>query len=361
MAGGFYGADVDQLRKLAKQFETAADNLNTVTSTLTSSVNQTHAWQGPDASGFRSDWNGTHTSQLKAAIAALHTGSTGLVKNADEQNAASTDAIGGPGGSGGSGGGSGGSGGSGGGGSTGNGSAGGGGGGGGGGGLGDDPNGASAHGFETAGYANSGVTQGDDGSVDARAKAGWQWGAGAEAHGGFEAGPVSGEGSADAFVGVDSNAQAGAGANWDKGLYADASADAMVGGEANANGSVSAFNGAATVQGSANVLAGAEASVNAGATIGPDGIGANAGFDAFAGAQAGVEGSVSAGGVTAGAGAEFSAGIGAHANVDANVTMDEVGVSVDVGAALGIGGGVKFDVSFSPKDAVESVGHLFGF
>jgi uncharacterized protein YukE len=338
MAGGFYGADVDQLRKLAKQFDTAADNLNTLTSTLTSSINQTQAWQGPDATGFRSDWNGTHTSQLKAAIAALHAGSTGLTKNADEQNAASADAIGssGPGGSRGPGG-------------SGSDPSG-----------GDDPNGASAHGFETAGYANAGVTHGD-GSVEAGAKAGWQWGAGAEAHGAFDNGTVSGEGSAGVFVGVDSNAAADAGASWDKGLYADASADAMVGAEGNANGSLSAFNGAATAEGSANVMAGAEANANAGATIGPDGIGANAGFDAFAGAKAGVDGTVSAGGVTASAGAEAYAGIGAHANVDAKVTFDDVDVSVDVGAALGIGGGVKFDVSFSPKDAIESVGHLFGF
>src|SRR4051812_48676530 len=95
MPGGFYGADVDELRTLAKQFDTAASQLESVGTTLSSSVNQTQAWQGPDASQFRSDWNGTHTAQLKAAVAALTNGSTGLLKNADEQNAASTDSIGG--------------------------------------------------------------------------------------------------------------------------------------------------------------------------------------------------------------------------------------------------------------------------
>ena len=104
MAGGFYGADVEQLRQLAKKFDNAAENLNTVTSSLTTSVNQAQAWQGPDASTFRSDWNGTHTAQLKAAVAALTAGSDSLVKNAEDQNTSSTDGgtFGGGGGAGGS-------------------------------------------------------------------------------------------------------------------------------------------------------------------------------------------------------------------------------------------------------------------
>ena len=358
MAGGFYGADVDKLRALAKQFDSAAERLEQVSSTLTSSVNQTQAWQGPDAAGFRSDWNGTHTAQLRSAVSALRTGSSDLAKNAEEQNTASTDVGGG-----GSGGGSGSGGGTGGG-STGGGHAGGGGGGGGGGGRGNYASGeASADVYwndgQGVGYANAGTEYGPGGSVDHSAEAGWQWGAGAEASGEFAWEHVTGEGSVDGFVGVEGLSEANAGVDENGNYSADASAEGLVGAEVNASGSIDTGIGSVDAEGHA--MAGAEVDAEVGGTIGPNGVGVNAGIDAFAGARAGGDVDLSVGGVGVGVGAEAWAGIGAKAEADVQLTYEEVGFSIDAGVALGVGGSVSMDFSFSPKQLVDGLGDIFGF
>ncbi|RFA07807.1 hypothetical protein B7R54_00215 [Subtercola boreus] len=372
MAGGFYGADIASLRTLAQQFDTAATRLAGLTSTLTTNVNATHAWQGPDAEGFRSDWNGTYTSTLKAAIRALSAGSADLLRNADEQNTASTDGVGGAGGSG-----SGGPGG------TGSGST-----------PGTGPGsgtpsvtlpggihitpdkvtwgttgpikgdgaagGGSLYIQNGEGHANAGTTYGPNGATDHSATAGWGWGVGGEAHGNFRSGDIVGSGSVDEFYGVKGDSGAHAGVTKDGQYYANADASGMVGAEANATGDVK-LNEFSSLGGNVNALAGAAVDANAGGTIGPQGAGVNAGGEAFAGAKVGADGTITVGGISEKVGYEVSTGIGAHANVDADVTWDKVQLGWDAGVTFGIGGGFSQELSFSPKDIVKNVGDVFGF
>ncbi|WP_440711388.1 WXG100 family type VII secretion target [Herbiconiux sp. YIM B11900] len=107
MAAGYWGADVGELRALAKDFDQKAAQLTTIAGTLNGSINATTAWKGPDAVEFRSEWNGTYRQSLTNATNILRAASTALVKNADEQETASTDGGafggGGPGGPGGNG------------------------------------------------------------------------------------------------------------------------------------------------------------------------------------------------------------------------------------------------------------------
>ncbi|RFA17394.1 hypothetical protein B7R22_00540 [Subtercola boreus] len=369
MAGGFYGADVASLRTLAQQFDTAATRLAGLTSTLTTNVNAAHAWQGPDAQGFRSDWNGSHTSSLKSAIRALSAGSADLLRNADEQNAASTDGVGGAGGGSGAG--------------SGSGSAPGSGPGSGTpsatlpGGIritpdkvswgttgpikGDGATGGGSLSVQNGeGHANRETTYGPNGATDHSATAGWGWGVGGEAHGNFRAGDIVGSGSVDRFDGVKGDAGAHAGVTKDGQYYAKSDASGMVGEEFNATGDVK-LNEFSSLGGNINALGGAAVDGNAGGTIGPQGAGVNAGGEVFAGAKVGADGTITAGGISEKVGYEVSTGIGAHANVDADATWDKVQLGWDAGVTFGIGGGFSQELTFSPKDIVDNVGDVFGF
>lgn len=114
-----------------------------------------------------------------------------------------------------------------------------------------------------------------------------------------------------------------------------------------------------SVGGSGQAYAGAEAKASGEASIGPGGAKVGVNAEAFAGAK--MEGDVSGkiGPAEVGVGGELSVGVGAHFDVDAEVTWEKVDVSFDVGATLGIGGGLKFDVSFSPKEALDLLPDLF--
>ncbi|WHP58259.1 WXG100 family type VII secretion target [Arthrobacter sp. KFRI-F3372] len=105
MAGNLWGADVDQLRTLARQFSKTADLLLQQSTQLSGQINNTPAWKGQDAEHFRSDWNGSHRALLQKTAARLKQESKLLLTNAEEQDkASSTGGAGGPGGTGGSGG-----------------------------------------------------------------------------------------------------------------------------------------------------------------------------------------------------------------------------------------------------------------
>lgn len=98
MAGNLWGADVEQLRTLAKQFGTTADLLLQQSTQLSSQINNTPSWKGRDAEHFRSDWNGNHRALLQKTAARLKQESKLLLTNADEQDrASSAGGSGGPG------------------------------------------------------------------------------------------------------------------------------------------------------------------------------------------------------------------------------------------------------------------------
>jgi uncharacterized protein YukE len=103
MAQGFYGADPEQLRALAKQFSSGSNQIRSSLDTVSSLVNSTQSWHGPDASAFQQRWNSQVKQLGNTVVHALEQGSTTLIKNADEQTATS-QVDGGAGGHGGAGG-----------------------------------------------------------------------------------------------------------------------------------------------------------------------------------------------------------------------------------------------------------------
>lgn len=99
---GFYGADVEHLRQLAKTFRDAGARLTQAKATVTGQV-QASPWRGPDAEQFRHAWAGDYSAKLVTAARALEQNAEILVKNADEQQSASSDDGGSGSGSGGTG------------------------------------------------------------------------------------------------------------------------------------------------------------------------------------------------------------------------------------------------------------------
>jgi len=85
MTSGMCGADPTELRTLAKSVDSAAQQLGGILTSLTSQINGVSAWAGPDADGFRSQWNTTHRNSIASANNALLKASTTLLANAREQ------------------------------------------------------------------------------------------------------------------------------------------------------------------------------------------------------------------------------------------------------------------------------------
>lgn len=85
-----WGLDVQQVRQLSSQLNQKANEIQTILSTLTSALDGTQ-WQGPDATAFRNEWAGTHSSSLRQVIQALHDASQKAAMNATQQeNAANS-------------------------------------------------------------------------------------------------------------------------------------------------------------------------------------------------------------------------------------------------------------------------------
>ena len=96
MAGNFYGADVAQLRQLAKELARNADSLTTLGQQLSGSITNS-PWRGNDGDRFRHEWNSSHLRALQSAASGITAASRSILKNADEQDAASTGGASGPG------------------------------------------------------------------------------------------------------------------------------------------------------------------------------------------------------------------------------------------------------------------------
>jgi uncharacterized protein YukE len=83
-----YGADIEQLQQLSTQLNTKASEIQNVISQLSSQISSVN-WLGPDATKFKSDWQGQHVAQLKQVVSALQAASQNAKKNAQEQQTAS--------------------------------------------------------------------------------------------------------------------------------------------------------------------------------------------------------------------------------------------------------------------------------
>ena len=94
----FYGADISQLRALAKAADQAASLLSSRAGSLHSQI-QAAPWKGRDGERFRQEWSASHRPSLDKVVASLRENSKLLMKHADEQEKASTQGSGGSGGS----------------------------------------------------------------------------------------------------------------------------------------------------------------------------------------------------------------------------------------------------------------------
>ncbi|MDQ1124718.1 WXG100 family type VII secretion target [Microbacterium trichothecenolyticum] len=81
---GMYGADVEQLRALARSFDAAANKLDHDRMTVGNAI-RINAWVGPVAVRFRAEWDSAHSAKVAGAARRLHAAAQSLRKNADDQ------------------------------------------------------------------------------------------------------------------------------------------------------------------------------------------------------------------------------------------------------------------------------------
>ncbi|WP_426988886.1 WXG100 family type VII secretion target [Pseudarthrobacter sp. Y6] len=93
MAGNFYGADVAQLRQLAKDLANGATRMDQLGQQLGSSI-ASSPWKGNDGARFRADWSSTHAKALRTAAAGIQQASKALLENAAQQDRASAGSPG---------------------------------------------------------------------------------------------------------------------------------------------------------------------------------------------------------------------------------------------------------------------------
>ncbi|MFF1880736.1 hypothetical protein ACFVVC_04665 [Pseudarthrobacter sp. NPDC058196] len=79
-----WGLDVQQVRQLSSQLNQKAEEIQSILGTLTTSLEGTQ-WQGPDATAFRNEWAGAHSSSLRQVAQALHDASQKASMNATQQ------------------------------------------------------------------------------------------------------------------------------------------------------------------------------------------------------------------------------------------------------------------------------------
>jgi hypothetical protein len=86
---GMYGADVEQLRALARSFDSAATRLDQNRMTVGNAI-RIQAWVGPVAVRFRGEWDSVHSVKVAGAAARLRDAASVLRRNADDQDRTST-------------------------------------------------------------------------------------------------------------------------------------------------------------------------------------------------------------------------------------------------------------------------------
>jgi len=358
---GFVGADVDELAQLGERFTEASKRLESLRTTVASSV-RSSGWSGPDADEFRHSWSG-HEAKILAARDLLAAAAKTLQTNADDQRQTSATLTGGGGSSGA--GGSGGTGASG-----GAGSSGGGGGGGGGGGYGDDPGdapgvadrlGGSKEGFVGIGPLGAGgsVDYGLDQKVDDATSPyddgrylmhDDDHGVLAESLPGqhTDGATVQGQASVEVRDGdAPETEDKGSSPLDDAVKLGGVHAGGVLGLQGETSGQFGTEDGAHG-EGSLEGWAGAKGDVGAGATLGAAGLAATAYGSAAVGAGGSASGSVgygileAKGEATAFAGARAEAGAGASVGpngVSANVGVDAfAGAEASVSGSAGIEG-----------------------
>jgi uncharacterized protein YukE len=82
------GMDIDAVRALASYLAAKADEIESISNTLTQTIGNT-AWMGQDADHFRSDWQ-THRTALLTVAHVLRDTSSVATRNANEQQQVSS-------------------------------------------------------------------------------------------------------------------------------------------------------------------------------------------------------------------------------------------------------------------------------
>ena len=88
----FYGADVSQLRALAKAADQAALLLSSRASSLHTQI-QAAPWKGTDGERFRQEWSGSHRPGLEKVVSSLRENSKLLLQHAEEQEKSSSSSA----------------------------------------------------------------------------------------------------------------------------------------------------------------------------------------------------------------------------------------------------------------------------
>lgn len=79
-----WGLDVQQVRDLATNLDREADSIDQILSKLTGILSNTQ-WSGPDATQFRNDWQGTHSTALRKVSQVLRDTANSARSNAAAQ------------------------------------------------------------------------------------------------------------------------------------------------------------------------------------------------------------------------------------------------------------------------------------
>lgn len=85
-----YGADIEQLHKLAQHFSRSGEVLETDVLGTIKSAASSQAWQGPDSAAFQNACSSSIIPQILQAADALHRAALRITLNADEQTLASS-------------------------------------------------------------------------------------------------------------------------------------------------------------------------------------------------------------------------------------------------------------------------------
>ena len=84
-----WGADVNQLKALGSKLQAGSQEIDNQKSMLTKVLAGTQ-WMGPDAEKFRNEWNGEHVAALTRVSQALQQAGQQAVRNASDQESASS-------------------------------------------------------------------------------------------------------------------------------------------------------------------------------------------------------------------------------------------------------------------------------
>jgi hypothetical protein len=90
---GMIGANPEQLRILATEFERAANDIDAEIRVTTTSVRNT-PWKGATADRFRQSWTSVHTTRLRSLSAQLRDAARSLRENAEDQERVSNAGVG---------------------------------------------------------------------------------------------------------------------------------------------------------------------------------------------------------------------------------------------------------------------------